>query len=142
MAHPTDKKFKLLVNSKRLDNCYVVASDATNTRTLFGSNPPGLREKTVRQRPERVIPEYLNVPREFYHLHHFFTLTADIMFVNGLPFLGTFSRDISFGTAKHVPSRTDKQLANSLMKVVKIYAKGSFVVCYVLMDGEFEKVKP
>ena len=64
------------------------------------------------------------------------------MFVNGLPFLTTFSRDIRFGTAEHVPSRTAKQLANSLMKVVKLYAKGGFVVRNLLMDGEFEKFKP
>ena len=35
-----------------------------------------------------------------------------------------------------------KQLAKSLMKVVKLYVKGGFVVCNVLMDGEFENVKP
>ena len=64
------------------------------------------------------------------------------MFVNGLPFLTTFSRDIRFGTAEHVPSRTAKQLANSLMKVVKLYAKGGFVVRNLLMDGEFDKFKP
>ena len=64
------------------------------------------------------------------------------MFVNGLPFLTTMSRDIRFGTAEHVPSCTAKQLAKSLMKVVKVYALGGFVVRNVLMDGEFEKIKP
>ena len=64
------------------------------------------------------------------------------MFVNGPPFLTTLSRYIRFGTAEHVPSHTAKQLANSLMKVVKLYDKGVFVVHNVLMDGEFEKVKP
>ena len=64
------------------------------------------------------------------------------MFVNGQPFLTTFSRDIIFGTAEHIPSRTAKQLAKSLMKVVKAYAMGGFVVPNVLMDGEFEEVKP
>ena len=63
------------------------------------------------------------------------------MFVNGLPFFTTLSRDIRFGTAEHVPYRTAKQLANSLMKVVQLYAKGSFVVRNILMDGEFEKVE-
>ena len=64
------------------------------------------------------------------------------MFVNGIPFFTTLSRDIRFGTAKHVPSRTAKQLAKSLMKIVKLYAVGGFVVRNVIMDGEFEKVKP
>ena len=63
------------------------------------------------------------------------------MFVNGIPFLNTFSRDIRFGTEEHVPSLTAKQLAKYLMKVVKLYVNGGFVVRIVLMDGKFEKVK-
>ena len=90
MDHPTDEKFKLLVSSKIPDNLSVVSSDAPNARTLFGPNRPGLRGKTVRQRPERVIPEYLDIPQDFYRLHHFVTLTADVMFVNSLPFFTTF----------------------------------------------------
>ena len=92
--------------------------------------------------PERVIPEYLDIPRDFYRLQRFVTLTADVMFVNSLPFLTILSRDIRFGTAEHVPSHTAKQLANSLMKVVKLYAQGVFVVCNLLMDYEFEKFNP
>ena len=52
------------------------------------------------------------------------------------------SRDIRFVTAEHVPSRTAKQLAKSLMKIVKLYAVGEFVVRNALMDGEFDKAKP
>ena len=44
--------------------------------------------------------------------------------------------------AENIPSRTAKQLANYLIKVVKLYAKGGFVVRNVLMDGEFDRVKP
>ena len=142
MADPTDEKLKLMVSSKIIDNCYVVASDVTNSRTLFGPNRPGLRGETVRQRPEGVIPEYLDIPRDFYQLNHFFTLNADVILVNGLPFLTEFLRDIGFGTTEHIPYCTDKQLANSLMKVVKLYDKGGFVVLNVLMDGKFDKFNP
>jgi hypothetical protein len=89
-----------------------------------------LKGKTVRQRPERIEPEYLGNRRDFYRLHHFVTLTTDVMFVNGLAFFTTLGRDIRFGTAEHVPSRTAKQLAKSLMQIIKF------------MDGEFEKIKP
>ena len=64
------------------------------------------------------------------------------MFVNDLPFLTTFSRDFIFGTAEQVAYQTAKQFANSLMKVVKLYTKGGFVVHNVLMDGEFQKFDP
>ena len=58
--------------------------------------------------PERVVPEYLGIPRDFYRLCHFVTLTADVMFVNGLAFFTTLGRDIRFGTAEHITSRTAK----------------------------------
>ena len=43
---------------------------------------------------------------------------------------------------EHGLYHTAKQLDKSLMKIVKLYAVGGFVVRNVLMDGEFEKVKP
>ena len=142
MVHPTGESFKQMVSSKTLDNCSIVVSDVTNARTIFGHNRPGLKGKTVRQRPEQVVPEYLGIQRDVYRLHHFVTLTVDVMFVNGLAFFTTLGRDIRFGTAEHVPSWTAKQLAKSLMKIVKLYALGGFVVPTVIMDGEFEKIKP
>ena len=39
------------------------------------------------------------------------------------------------------PSRTAKQLSKSLTKIVKIYARGGFIVRLVMMDMEFEKIK-
>ena len=68
-------------------------------------------------------------------------MTADLMFVNGIPFMITFSQNIRLVTTEHVPTRTARQLAKSLMKVVKLYARGGFVVRLVLMDMEFDKIK-
>ena len=81
------------------------------------------------------------IPRDFYQLNKFVTLTADVMFVYGLPFLVTFSRNIKIITAEFIPNRTAGQLAKSLMKVVYAYARGRFVVNLALMDVEFEKIK-
>ena len=142
MSHPTDEKFKQLLSGKSLENCSVVASDVTNVRAISGPNCPGLRGKTFRQKPDLVVPEYLGIPRDFYRLQHFVTLTADVMFLNGIPIFTNFSRDIRFGTAEHVPYRTARQLAKLLMRIVKLYAASGFVVRTVLMDREFEKVKP
>ena len=44
-------------------------------------------------------------------------------------------------TDKFLPSSTAKQLSSSITKIVKIYARGGFVVCLVMMDIEFEKNK-
>ena len=61
----------------------------------------------------------LEIPRDFNRLNKFVTLTADVMFVSGRPLLVTFSRNIKIITAEYVTSRTSRQLANSLTKIVK-----------------------
>ena len=140
VGYPADAKFANLVSSNSLKHSPVTASDAANAHTMFGPNLEGLRGKTVRQRPRRVETGYLRIPRDFYELHKFVTLTADVMFVNGIPFLVTMSRTIKFRTAEFAPSRTKKQLARLLRRVCMLYGRGGFVVRVILMDMEFEKV--
>ena len=123
VAHPPDDKFKQMVSHENLRNCSVKVKDITNARALFGLNRSRLKGGTVRQNPERVDPVYTAIPRDFYELHRFETLTADVMFVNGIPFLVTLSRKIKMLTAEYLPSRTAKQLSSSLTKIVKVYAQ-------------------
>ncbi|KAL7462980.1 hypothetical protein ACHAXS_003351 [Conticribra weissflogii] len=64
------------------------------------------------------------------------------MFVNGIAFLVTVSRGLKFITTHYLPSRETNDLTNSLRETIKIYQRGGFKIQTVLMDGEFEKVKP
>jgi hypothetical protein len=70
-------------------------------------------------------------------LHHFVTLTADIMYVNGVAFLNTLSRKISLQTVEHIQSRSAVLLIRALTKVMKLYARGGFIVNLIMMDGKF-----
>ena len=83
-----------------------------------------MRGKTVRQTPKRVNPEYVTIPRDFYELHKFVTLTADVMFINGFSMLVTLSRDIRLYIAEYTPTHTAKQLTASILKVARTYARG------------------
>ena len=83
----------------------------------------------------------MKTPIGFYQLQIFFTLTAGVMFVNVIPFLVIFSRNIRLITCEYVPICTAVQLTKSLMKTVKLYARGGFLTRLVLMDMEFGKVK-
>ena len=53
----------------------------------------------------------------------------------------TQSRDIKLISAEFLPSRTAKQLSDSLTKVVKVSARAGFIVCLVMIDMEFVKIK-
>ena len=77
----------------------------------------------------------MRIPREYYKLNKFMTTGADVMFVAGAPFFVTYSRKIKFATVEFLPRRTTRQLANSLKKVLHLYAHGVFHRL-TLFDGQ------
>ncbi|KAL7552922.1 hypothetical protein ACHAWF_016178 [Thalassiosira exigua] len=64
------------------------------------------------------------------------------MFVNNVAHLVTLSRGIKFFTAEHVPCRTAEQLSKAIKRVIAIYKRGGLKVQTILMDLEFDKVRP
>ena len=84
----------------------------------------------------------MQIPRDFVQLHKYAALVADVMFMNGLPFLVTSSRGLSLVTIEHLPSRTAKHLVQTLERVFRIYSSIGFIVQTAMMDMEFEKLKP
>ena len=129
-----------MVSSPNLENCPVTATDGSNACVIFGPDLPGVKCKMVQRSHHRVDTEHLEIPCNYYTLQMFITLTADVMFVNGIPFLTTLSRKIRLVTAEYLPTWTAKQLGSLLTKVVNLYAQGGFAVCTILMDQEFDKV--
>ena len=94
------KYFKELVskNCTALKSIHVTCTDITNTHTIFGPNLSGVRGKTVIQNPARVEAEEIYVSWYFYGVQKFVTLTAYVIFVNGVPFLVNFSQKIQIST--------------------------------------------
>ncbi len=111
-----------------------------NANQIFGPDFANLRGKTTREKTEHVRVDYVEIPRDLVDMHKYVTLVADVMFVNGLPFLVTSSRGISLVTIEYLPSRTAKLLALTLERVIKVYTRGGFVVQTMMMDMEFEKL--
>ena len=67
-------------------------------------------------------------------MHKRVTITAGVMFVIGVPFLVTLLRKIKFRKAHFLPKRTARTLADSLIKVLMLYARGGLIVNLDLMD--------
>ena len=105
VAHLPDSKFKLMVNSPSLKNCPVTDHDITNSRAIFGPDLPGLQGRSTRQKPKRVVSEYMGIPWAIYERYKYVTLTADVMFVNRIVFLVSLSRGIRFYTAEHARTK-------------------------------------
>ena len=91
LGHLTDDKFKLMASQGTPRNYDVKVADISNANAIFGPCLPGLRGQTVREKPERMEPQYTQIPRDFYRQHKFVSLVADVMFVNLVPFMITQS---------------------------------------------------
>ena len=87
LGHLTDNKFKLMVSQGTPRNPDVKVADISSANAIFGPYLPGLMGQTAREKPERVEPQYTHIPRNFYRLHKFVTLVADVMFVNLVLFM-------------------------------------------------------
>ena len=138
MAHPRGDRLAHMVSSNVIENCKVRSSDLANATVIYGPDRGAIRGKTVRRKPEKVRPEYSRIPLQLFERLKDVTLSADIMFVNGLPFFVTLSRAIKMGTAEFTPSRTADALHKKLETVKRLYCRGGFLVRTVLMDMEFE----
>ena len=79
-----------------IQNFHINASDITNAHTMFVPNLAGTSVKTAQQNPDRVVMYYVDVTKYFLKSHKFVTLVADVIFVNGAPFLITMSHGIKF----------------------------------------------
>jgi hypothetical protein len=141
IENPTECKFVGMAHEKLIAYCPVTMCDIKNARRIFGPNLANLRGKTTRTKPEHVRADYVKIPQDFMELHKYMTIVADVMFVNGLPFMVTLSRGISLVTIEFLPSRTAKHLACSVEQVVRIYGGDGFIVQTSMMDMEFEKLK-
>ena len=59
------------------------------------------------------------------------------MYVNRIPFVNTFSRNIKFTTVEAIQNRKKAQLLQSIKNVLPIYTQRSLQVDNALLDGEF-----
>jgi hypothetical protein len=106
VGYPSPWDFKNMVISNMIKKCSVTSTDMDNAHKLFGDDIASLRGKTVRNTPGVVVADYAEIPKEIIDMNKAVTIAADVMFVNGLPFVVTISRKIKFTTTEYVPSRS------------------------------------
>jgi hypothetical protein len=89
-----------------------------------------------------VVTDYVAVPCMLVEANKVITLAADVFFVDGSAFLLTVGWRLKFVTAEHVPVQTATSLSKHIKRVLEVYGRAGFRVRTILMDGEFEKIKP
>ena len=140
LGYVSTKDFIHIVNNNLLPNCPVTKRDIMASEDIFGPELGLLKGKTVRRNPLKVDTNmtYTPLPPSVHERYQEVTLSADIMYVNKIPFFVTVSRKIKFGTIEALDRQTESRLFKAIQHVARIYHHGGFRVRHVLMDGQFE----
>ena len=137
LGYPSHKDFKWILRSNQIKDCPVTVDDADNALNIWGKNVAALKGKTTRRKPMPVKGNQLRVPREFMKLHKYVHLTADIFFVNKIPFFITLSRNIDFTAVTHLKDRKAKTIFEAFKSHYRYYLQRGFIITTAHADGEF-----
>jgi hypothetical protein len=101
-----------------IPNCPIRPTAVKNGNVIFGPDLAGVRGRTVRRPPESVLTDYVQIPRIILERYQLVTLAVDVMFVNGVPFLVSVSRDLNLITAEFTSTLTAKALASKIDQIL------------------------
>ena len=82
----------------------------------------------------------VSIPHELCDTQHDVCLYIDIMYVNGMLFSTTISKNIKYHTAMWVADHTARTITSLIESILKLYQQAAFQVMKVCADCEFKPV--
>ena len=131
VGHSSNKDFTGMSDSKMVANCAVTSTDVIAAFKIFGKYLGSIYGKTTRSTPATVL----------LRNHCKFTVEADLMFINTLPFFVTISRSLTFIIVQKIASRKQFHLEQALQKVNSIYRYKRLTTNHLPIDREFECIR-
>lgn len=141
IGRPTDKQLNDILDQNHLYGCDVRSQDVNNARKIFGPDVGSLKGKTVRRKEQHVDLTSVPIPPDIMERHREVQVCFDVMFINGIAFAISISRNIKFCTAEALEDRRDATLLASLQKIKMVYARRGFLVSNVSADNEFHSLE-
>jgi hypothetical protein len=100
-----------------------------------------LKEKTTWTKPDPVASDFVKVPVELLKLHNEVYITANLFFVNKIPFFLTLSHKICFTAINHLTDRTVPQVIMAFKEIYQYYLQCGIRITMVHANGEFAPLK-
>ena len=114
MDFSSDTDYDGMVRGHMLRDCNIATRNITNPKSIFGPNLHAIHGKTARRSPQPATTHYIDIPRVIHERNRDVDISADVFFINGLPFIVTRSRQLRFITAGAITSRGTNVLMNAL----------------------------
>jgi hypothetical protein len=141
LERPSIKDFKWIVRNHQIKDSPVTVQDVEVAISIWGKNIEKLKGATTRSKSVPVKLDYIKVPKELLKLHREVFLTADIFFVNKIPFFLTLSRKICFTAVNHLANRTVPHIFKAFKEIYQYYLQRGFRITVLHADGEFAPLK-
>ena len=135
---PTVENFKTLLCMNAIANCPVTVNDVTNAEKIFGPDIASLKGKSTRPKTKIVVNNDIQIPKKMLPDNMKVELCIDIMYVNGMPFLTTIDKTISYRSVIPLQDRSKKHLYNAIDKVTRLYNSARHSISVIHIDEEFK----
>ena len=99
----------------------ITESDIKLMECLYGPDIPTIKGKTTRQCPHKLVSDVVLIPHELCDTQHNVCLYIDIMYIKGMPFLTTISKNIKYCTAMWVENHTASTITSLVESVLKLF---------------------
>jgi hypothetical protein len=91
---PSWKDFKWIILSNQVKDCPVTVKHVDTALKIWDKNVMALKGKTTQTKPDPVARDFVKVPMELLKLHKEVYITANLFFVNKIPFFLMLSHKI------------------------------------------------
>jgi hypothetical protein len=131
LAFPSIKDYIWMINNGKLLDSEVTVHDVHRMLSIYGTDPAVIKGRTTRKKPDQVTIE--SIERE---ISGDITLSADIMFVDGLPFFVSVSKRLQLISVKYLLDKSARELQKAIDETISMYSLQTFKGKAILCDGE------
>ena len=133
-GYPSVVDLKTIIKMNAIQDNPVTKSNVKLMQCLFGPDIPTVKAKTTRCCPHQLVSNMVSIPHDLHDAQHNVCLYIEIMYVNGMPFLTTISKNIKYHTTMWVADHTAPTIASLVESILKLYHWASFQVTEVCAD--------
>lgn len=131
LGYPSPRDLIDVINAGSIINLPITARDVERAYKIYGPDLAAVKGKTTSRKAARANPDVIvKRTREIQ------TLSVDVMFVNGDPYLISVSTPMGLTMVNALESRAYKQVSDALSEQLNRYKSEGFVVTTVFTDGE------
>jgi hypothetical protein len=130
------------ISINHIRNCPINKQHIEMAERIFCPNLGSLKGKTTYHAPPHVVGHITLVSHDILTAHSNIHLTVNIMYINKLPFLITYSRLLRFATVEFLDNCQSPTLRRKLQSIFNLYHHRGFTITKLFADPEFEVLCP